>query len=167
MLCRLGLHNVVFLFLLLRVTLHFCLTFCGCWFWSQISFQSFCSATWGLSHAGASQGLVRFGCYVRSVFLVRKALWYGAWSLSHECTAQSEAGHCASFCIDLGDSLLHLLSLHDSPHTLVYKGPFSGLSRTGCRADWAAHAAAPLLCYCRWTLRWGPAPGQSCQNKIN
>ena len=65
--------------------------------------------------------------------------------LSHECTAQGEAGNCAGLCIEFGNSLLHVLFLYDFPNTLVFKGPFPGSSGPKDRVsfeDLAVQAAA-------------------------
>lgn len=64
--------------------------------------------------------------------------------LSHECTAQGEAGNCAHLCIEFGNPPLHVLFLCDFPNTLAFKGPFPGPSgpRDSFIEDLAVQAAA-------------------------
>lgn len=156
MLCYVGwgLCNVVFVFAV-GVTLHFPLTFCGCWFWSQISFQSLGSATWGLPHAGASQGLVRLGCSVQS-FPFSKLFDMVLWVCP--MNAQLRVG------LGIVQFLYRIRGFPSPSSFSSWFPPYSGLQGPFFRfvqkdrvsfGDWAA---TPLLCYCRWNSLLGSCP---------
>lgn len=144
--------------------LYFCLTFCGCWSWSQFNFKAFAM----LLRVCPMHVPLRILWVLGAIFsfFSYQSLWYSALVQSHGCTAWVRLGIVPVYVLELGESLLHLLSLHGSP-TVAYEGLFRVIQKDReWFGDAAAHPAACCSVAVCGTLRGGPTPGQSCQNKI-